>query len=207
MIGGKPAARMPNGSALVAIGASAGGPAVLSTLLKRLPKDFAGAVVIIQHMDAQMAAGMAEWLGQDSAIPVRLAREGDQPTPGVALVAGTSDHLVLKTATRLGYTPDPREYVYRPSVDAFFMSVGRLWQGPAIGVLLTGMGRDGAAGLKALRDRGCHTIAQDAASSAVYGMPKAAARLDAAVDILSIDRIPARLESVMAHHTKGQRQP
>jgi chemotaxis response regulator CheB len=197
-------ARVPrprgDGTPLVAIGASAGGPAVLSQLLRGLPKTFPAAVVIIQHMDAEMAPGMADWLGQGSAMPVRLATEGDRPTAGLVLVAGTSDHLVLKSASRLGYTSDPRDYVYRPSVDAFFHSVGRMWHDAAVGVLLTGMGRDGAAGLKAMRDRGFHTIAQDAATSAVYGMPKAAARLDAAVDILPIERIAARLETLVARH-------
>jgi two-component system, chemotaxis family, response regulator WspF len=192
------------GEALVAIGASAGGPAVLATLLSRLPKDFAAAIVIVQHLDAQMAARMVDWLGQESALPVRLAQEGDHPRPGVVLVAGTSDHLVLKTPTRLGYTAEPRDCVYRPSVDVFFHSVSRLWRGSIAGVLLTGMGTDGAAGLKALRDGGCHTIAQDQESSAVYGMPKAAARLNAAVDILPVDRITSRLISLVAHHHARQ---
>jgi two-component system, chemotaxis family, response regulator WspF len=200
-VGASALRRAAEGDPLVAIGASAGGPAVLAALLSRLPKDFGAAIVIVQHMDAHMAAGMVDWLGQNSALSVRLAQEGDRPRPGTALVAGTSDHLVLKTPTRLGYTPDPREYVYRPSVDVFFHSVGRLWRGGITGVLLTGMGRDGAAGLKALRDGGCHTIAQDEESSAVYGMPKAAARLNAAVDILPIEKITSRLVSLVAHQT------
>ena len=202
MIGGNGVRPHGDGTPLVAIGASAGGPAVLAHLLRRLPRAFPAAIVIIQHMDADMASGMAAWLGQDSAVTVRLATEGDRPTPGVALIAGTGDHLVLKGPNRLGYTPEPREYVYRPSVDAFFMSVSRVWRDAAVGVLLTGMGRDGAAGLKAMRDRGFHTIAQDAATSAVYGMPKAAARLDAAVDILPIDRIATRLETVVAQQVQ-----
>jgi two-component system, chemotaxis family, response regulator WspF len=104
----------------------------------------------------------------------------------------------MKVGDRLGYTPDPSDYAYRPSVDVFFESVSKRWQGLAVGVLLTGMGRDGAVGLKSLRDKGCHTIAQDRASSAVYGMPKAAAELGAAVDILALDQIARRLTSVVA---------
>jgi two-component system chemotaxis response regulator CheB/two-component system response regulator WspF len=181
------------GATLVAIGASAGGPAALATMLGGLPKDFPAALVIVQHVDEHMAQGMADWLGQQSPLPVRVAREGDKPMPGEVLLAKTSDHLVMKTSTTVGYTAEPRDYVYRPSVDAFFQSVGRLWPGDAVGVLLTGMGRDGAIGLKLLRDRGCHTIAQDAGSSAVYGMPKAAAAIDAAVEILPMTRIAARL--------------
>jgi chemotaxis response regulator CheB len=182
---------------LVAIGASAGGPAALATVLGGLPKNFPAAIVVIQHVDEHMAQGMAEWLAQHTALPVRVAGEGDRLAVGSVLLAGTNDHLVLKTPDRVGYSAEPRDYVYRPSVDAFFHSVGRLWRGDAVGVLLTGMGRDGALGLKALRSQGRHTIAQDADSSAVYGMPKAAAKLDAAVDILPLDRIAGRLMTLV----------
>lgn len=180
-------------SRLLAIGASAGGPAAVATLLGGLPKDFPAAIVIIQHVDPQFAPGMADWLSQQSGLPVRLAREGEHPVAGVALLAGTGDHLTLKSADRLGYTADPSDYVYRPSVDVFFHSVSRLWLGDAVGVLLTGMGRDGALGLKSLRDKGRHTIAQDQATSAVYGMPKAAVALDAAVEVLPLERIAPKL--------------
>ena len=178
---------------LIAIGASAGGPAALSAILSRLPGGFAAPIVVVQHIDERFAAGMATWLSQHSALPVRLVREGDTPQPGHVLLAGTSDHLVVKAQGRLGYTAVPAEAVYRPSVDAFFDSVCAHWSGSAIGLLLTGMGSDGARGLRALRDAGHHTIAQDRATSAVYGMPKAAAALDAAIDILPLDKIPAGL--------------
>lgn len=181
---------------LVAIGASAGGPAALAKLLCALPENFPAALVVVQHVDEQFAAGMADWLSDTSRLPVRLAREGDCPETGSVLLAGTNDHLTLKAADRLGYTPEPVEYVYRPSVDVLFHSVCRLWPGEAVGVLLTGMGRDGALGLRALRDKGYHTIAQDQASSAVYGMPKAAAALDAAVDILALERIAPKLVNI-----------
>ena len=178
---------------LVAIGASAGGPAALVTLLGHLPKDFPAAIVVVQHIDAHMATGMAEWLDGQCKLQVRTAVEGDRPAAGSVLIAATDDHLVFRSACRLGYVPEPTDMVYRPSVDAFFQSIVRQWRDEAVGVLLTGMGRDGALGLKALRDHGFHTIAQDKETSAVYGMPKAAAALDAAVDILSIDRIASRL--------------
>jgi two-component system, chemotaxis family, response regulator WspF len=183
---------------LVAIGASAGGPAALATVLRALPRNFPAAIVIVQHVDEQFVAGMAEWLGRDSALPVAVAREGDPPRPGAVLLAGTGDHLTFKTASRLGYTPEPRDYVYRPSVDVFLHSVCRLWTGDVVGVLLTGMGRDGALGLKALRRLGHLTIAQDRATSAIYGMPKAAAALEAAVDILPLERIAPRLVDAFA---------
>ncbi len=186
------ASRSGHGS-LVVIGASAGGPAVLATVLRDLPKDFPAAIVIVQHVDQQFAAGLAEWLDQDSALTVRVAKEGEQPTAGHVLLASTTDHLALKSADRLGYTAEPSDQLYRPSVDVFFKSVCRQWRGDVVGVLLTGMGRDGALGLKALRDRGHYTIAQDEATSAVYGMPKAAAALNAAVDILAAERIGPKL--------------
>jgi two-component system chemotaxis response regulator CheB/two-component system response regulator WspF len=182
---------------LVAIGASAGGPAALATLLAGLPKDFAAAIVIVQHVDAAFAAGMADWLNQQSALPVRIAREGDRPQAGVALLAATDDHLHLKLPNVLGYTPVPEETPYRPSVDVFFHSVVARWPARAVGVLLTGMGRDGAIGLKAMRTKGYHTIAQDEATSAVYGMPKAAAALDAAAAILPLPRIAAALATAV----------
>lgn len=178
---------------LIAIGASAGGPMALSRVLAALPDASRAAIVIVQHVDVQFAAGMAEWLAQSARCAVRLAREGDQPQAGQVLLAGSADHLVFKGARTLGYTVEPRDLVYRPSVDVFFESVGLHWRGPVIGVLLTGMGRDGALGLKTLRIRGHLTIAQDQATSAVYGMPKAAAKLGAAVEILPIDLIAPRL--------------
>jgi chemotaxis response regulator CheB len=183
---------------LIAIGASAGGPAALATLLGDLPGDFPAAIVIVQHVDEQFAAGMATWLNQGTALQVRVAAEGDRPRVGEVLLAATGDHLTLKTPDRVGYTVDPADYVYRPSVDVFFHSACRLWRGDVVGVLLTGMGRDGALGLKALRDHGHHTIAQDEATSAVYGMPKAAATIKAAMDILPAGRIASKLMDLLS---------
>ena len=182
---------------MVALGASAGGPAALATVLRGLPADFPAAVVIVQHIDPEMAIGMAAWLGGQSPLPVRVAQEGDRPETGTVLLAATPDHLVLKAPHRLGYTRDPVDCSYRPSVDAFFDSIHRHWKGEAIAVLLSGMGGDGAKGLKALRDQGRYTIAQDQQTSAVYGMPKAAAKIDAAVDILPLERIAAALIAVV----------
>jgi chemotaxis response regulator CheB len=194
-----------SGGKLLAIGASAGGPAALAKILSGLPPDFPAAVVIIQHVDEQFAAGMAEWLSQHSKMPVRIARKDDKLEVGVVLLAGTNDHLVLRASGKLGYTINPVDYVYRPSVDVFFDSISRFWTGEAIGVLLTGMGRDGALGLKALRNKGYHTIAQDKTSSAVYGMPKAAAMLDAAVEVLALDRIAPRLLSLFRSQSHQRR--
>jgi two-component system response regulator WspF len=178
---------------IVAIGASAGGPAALTAVLSALPSNFPAAIVIVQHVNEEFASGMAEWLNGRSQLSVRIAQEGDRPCAGVALLAGTNDHLVFKSKNRLGYSSEPQANSYRPSVDVFLQSLCELWTGEAVGILLTGMGRDGAQGLKTMRNIGHYTLAQDEATSAVYGMPKAAAAIGAAVDILPIERIADRL--------------
>ncbi len=199
------AARHRAHAPLIAIGASAGGPAALSAIFSRLPESFAAPIVVVQHIDERFAADMATWLTQHSALPVRLVREGDTPQPGHVLLAGTSDHLVVKAQGKLGYTEVPAAAVYRPSVDVFFDSVCAHWPGHAVGLLLTGMGSDGARGLRALREAGHHTIAQDRATSAVYGMPKAAAALEAAIDILPLDKIPTGLiDMISPTYRKGK---
>ena len=179
---------------LVVIGASAGGPSALAAVLGSLPKKFRAATVIIQHVDEQFAPSLASWLAQQSALPVVAACEGDAPVAGRVMLAVKDDHLIMQRSGRLAYTAHPRDAFYRPSVDVFFESVAKHWKGPVVGVLLTGMGRDGAVGLKRLRDSGYHTIAQNQATCAVYGMPKAAANLDAAVEILPLEKIAAALE-------------
>ena len=126
-----------------------------------------------------------------------VASEGDKPERGRVLLAGSNDHMVLNANGTLGYTVHPQEYVYRPSVDVFYQSLIQHWTGGLVGVLLTGMGRDGALGLRSLRNLGCHTISQDKATCAVYGMPKAAAQLDAAVDVLPLQAIAPKLISLV----------
>lgn len=183
----------PSRQRLVAIGSSAGGPAALEVLLKGLPKGFSAAIVLVQHVDQVFAAGMAEWLASASGLDVRLAREGEPPQSGAVLLAGTNHHIRLLKNGTLAYTAEPVNEIYRPSIDVFFESVASYWNGDAIGVLLTGMGRDGAQGLKLMRQQGYLTIAQDQHSSAVYGMPKAAAAIDAAVEIRPLEKIAPRL--------------
>ncbi|EXF94813.1 chemotaxis protein CheY [Pseudomonas fluorescens HK44] len=183
---------------LVAIGSSAGGPAALEVLLKSLPHDFAPAIVLVQHVDQVFAAGMAEWLGSASGLNVRLAQEGEPPQSGTVLLAGTNHHIRLLKNGTLAYTAEPVNEIYRPSIDVFFESVATYWDGDAVGVLLTGMGRDGAQGLKLMRQQGYLTMAQDQHSSAVYGMPKAAAAINAAVEIHPLDKIAPRLLEIFA---------
>jgi two-component system response regulator WspF len=111
------------------------------------------------------------------------------------LLAGTNDHLILNEDQRLIYVPEPRDLSFRPSVDVFFGSVAGLWPRPGIAVLLTGIGRDGADGLLELRRMGWHTIAQDQATSVIWGMPRAASEIGAAVEVLPLAKIaPAVIE-------------
>jgi two-component system, chemotaxis family, response regulator WspF len=174
---------------LLAIGASTGGPQALVALLSQLPDDFSAATVIVQHVDESFAPGLAEWLDQQVYLPVSVAIAGDRLAAGKVVIAATNDHLILQLNLTLQYVQEPIDYSYRPSVDVFFQSVAQHWPRPGAAVLLTGMGRDGAEGLKALRAAGWHTIAQDRESCAIYGMPKAALELDAAVEILPIEAI------------------
>lgn len=191
-----PTDRLPN---LVVIGSSTGGPKALSLLLSDLPSDFDGAIVIVQHVDERFSAGLVDWLDAQSPLKVELATEGGRPKANRVYVAGTNDHLIFSKHLTFSYTPEPGTTNYRPSVDVFFSSIIRYWPPPngsrkGVAVLLTGMGRDGAEGLAALRRAGWFTIAQNKATSVVYGMPKAAKDLGAAIEILPIDRISSCIQ-------------
>lgn len=176
----RPKSRLqPPEKPLVAIGASTGGPAALLTILKQLPASTDAVFVIIQHMDNEFSKGMASWLNEQTEIPIELAKNHDMPKPGHVYMAGTNDHLILNENGRFLYTKDPEDYPYRPSVNTFFESAVTHWPGKLIGVLLTGMGRDGANGLLSFYNRNMLTIAQSQESCAVYGMPKAACELGA----------------------------
>lgn len=174
---------------LIAIGASTGGPKAVAHILTQLPRDLSAAVVVIQHVDAHFAQGLCEWLNEQSSLPVEIAQENQTPSPGRVFLSSTNDHLVITAQQTFKYTPEPRDTPYRPSVDAFFRSLHKHWRSKGIAMVLTGMGSDGAEGLKLLKQKGWYTIAQDEATSVVYGMPKAAKELEAATEILPIERI------------------
>ncbi len=190
-------ARPPAGYQLVAIGASSGGPSALMTILAALPTDFPLPIVVIQHVDAQFAPELVAWLGTHTALKVRVAKSDVRLEPGVVYVAARDAHLVLNGWGALSYSAQPQDLPYRPSIDVFFNSVQQYGRGCCIAILLTGMGRDGAEGLLHLRRDGHLTIAQDQATCAVYGMPRAAAELDAAVHVLPLlDIAPFVMRSV-----------
>ncbi|HEU4776872.1 MAG TPA: chemotaxis-specific protein-glutamate methyltransferase CheB [Telluria sp.] len=180
---------------LLAIGASTGGPVAVAQILSHWLPPPGTAIVVVQHIDENFGAYFAKWLGEHTAVPVKVIEDGDPLEADCVQIARTNDHLTLTARHRLHYAGEPRDYPYRPSVDVFFDCVARHWPGEATGVLLTGMGRDGAAGLLAMRQAGKTTIAQDQASSAVYGMPRAAADLGAAQHILSLEQITRTLRN------------
>jgi two-component system response regulator WspF len=182
---------------LIAIGSSTGGPKALATILSKLPANMNAAIAIVQHVDGHFSSGFADWLNQQTPLPVRLAIAGDRLQKGTVLVAGTNDHLCLKPDLTLTYTQEPIDYPYRPSVDVFFHSLAQHWKKKGTAILLTGMGKDGAEGLNALKIQGWHTIAQNQESCIVYGMPKAAVELNAAVQVLSLDSIATNLQQFL----------
>jgi two-component system response regulator WspF len=191
---------------IVAIGASTGGPQALAQVLANLPLNFPAAVLVAQHVDDHFAPGLAAWLQHSCSLPVRIARDGEPLLSRGVWLAGSNDHLVFGSQEgTLHYTPEPRETPYRPSVDALFHSLAEPHSGIRIGVLLTGMGRDGAEGLLAMRNAGALTIAQDAPTCVVYGMPKAAMEIKAAAEILPLKEIgPRILQAVLASlHAKS----
>jgi two-component system response regulator WspF len=182
---------------LVVIGSSTGGPKALVDVFSRMRAPLLAAVVVVQHVDEEFASGLAAWINGQSPFPVRTVMAGDRPRAGEVLLAASNDHLVLNTDLTLGYTEKPLDNPYRPSVDVFFKNVAVRWPRPGVAVLLTGMGSDGGSGMLALRKNRWHTIAQDRASSVIYGMPKAAADLDAAVEILPVTEIGRAVEARM----------
>jgi two-component system response regulator WspF len=190
---------------LVAIGASTGGPQALRTVLTALPNAIPYAVVIVQHLDERFVPGLAEWLDRESRIPVRVVEPGRSAQAGSVWIACTADHLVLDPHGRMQYAEQPRPCIHRPAVDVFFTSLAGESCRPGVAVLLTGMGQDGASGLKTLRDRGWETIAQDKPTSVVWGMPGAAVRLNAARHVLPIEEIGPTIDRIMRREIQIRR--
>jgi len=179
---------------LVVIGASTGGPQAIVDLIQGFSTAFRPAVIVVQHLDVAFVPGLVTWLASETGWPVRAIEVGDAPETGTILVAASNDHLVMGLTRRLRYDEEPKELVHRPSVDAFYYTLRRKWPTPGVAVLLTGMGQDGAKGLCRLRERGWATLAQDEATSVVYGMPKAAVACGGASEVVPIDHMGARVE-------------
>lgn len=192
----RPVPSAPQPIRLVAIGASIGGPAVLNSILSRLPRDLPVPVLIVQHIASGFVEGFIEWLTTAANFPLHLAQHGQEPQPGHGYIAPDGYHMGLMSSLRIGLSDHAPEQGSRPAVGYLFRTVAKFLGPRAIGVLLTGMGRDGADDLKALRDTGATTIAQDEATSVVHGMPGEAIKLGAATYILPPDKIAATLVSL-----------
>lgn len=199
------AGRTGRAARMVGIGASTGGPPALQTLLGGLSKDFPAPILVVQHITAGFLPGLAEWLGQTTPLQVQIASHGMDPRPGHVYLAPDDFHLGVDPDGRIQLTREPAENGLRPAVDHLFRSLSECCGTEAIGVLLTGMGRDGARELKAMRDRGGKTLVQDQASSVVHGMPGAAIAIGAADQVLPIERIADALSRIVADKKSGVR--
>jgi two-component system chemotaxis response regulator CheB len=181
---------------ILAIGASTGGTKAIEAVLTRLPADTPG-TVIVQHMPAGFTRSFAARLDERSAMEVREAVDNDLVEPGLALIAPGGYHLLLQRGGRGTYSvrvkDGPPVHHQRPAVDILFHSVAQQAGGNAVGVLLTGMGADGARGLLAMREAGAHTIAEAESSCVVFGMPREAIELGAAAEVAPLHTIASRI--------------
>jgi len=175
---------MPMDVKAVAIGASTGGPPAIQAILSGLPKDFPAPLLIVQHIAAGFVQGFADWLANSSGLPVMVAANGENPLPGRAYIAPDDLQMGVDNGGRIIVRSSEPENGLRPSVSHLFRSVAGVLGKNSVGVLLTGMGKDGASELKLMKEKGAVTIAQDRESSVVYGMPGEAAAINAASFVL-----------------------
>jgi two-component system chemotaxis response regulator CheB len=185
---------------LIAIGASTGGPMVLQTILANLPHGFPAPVLIVQHIVPGFSQGMAEWLTNTTHFPVEIARHGQPVSNHHAYLAPDGVHMGISRDGRVLLAAGPEESGLRPAVGHLFRSVAEAFGPTAAGVLLTGMGRDGAEALLLMKQRGAMTIAQDRETSAIFGMPGEAVRLGAATYVLPPEKIAALLGGAVDWH-------
>lgn len=186
---------------LIAIGSSTGGPAVLSGLLKALPATITVPIVVVQHMSPGFTQGLVDWLQTGCRAPIRIVQDGEFAKPGNVYFAPEQIHLTFGTRGRFALIDAPPVSFVKPSATVFFQSIARFYGTDAAGIILTGMGDDGALGMRAMRDRGSLTIAQDEASCIVFGMPKAALALEAATQVQSPAEIARTLVALAAPRT------
>lgn len=179
---------------LVTIGASTGGPQAIVDVILGFGAEFRPPILVVQHLDETFIPGFVSWLESQTGWPTRAVEVGDTPVAGTIQVAASGDHLVMGLSRQMRYDAEPKDLVYRPSVDVFWRSLARNWPTPGVAVLLTGMGQDGAVGMGKLKGADWVTLAQDEVTSVVWGMPRAAARAHATTAVLPLDRIGARVE-------------
>ncbi|MEG4324545.1 chemotaxis-specific protein-glutamate methyltransferase CheB [Microcoleus sp. herbarium5] len=174
---------------VLAIGASTGGPQALYAIISKLPASFPVPIICVQHISEGFLQGLVDWLGYESKLPVKIAAFGELPQAGIVYFPPEKRHLELDSQGRFVYSEDLHAAGHCPSVTVTFKSVANFYSRAAAGVLLTGMGRDGADGMLAIAREGGLTIAQDEASCIVFGMPKEAIALGAAQYVLPVSAI------------------
>ncbi|MBI3388601.1 MAG: chemotaxis-specific protein-glutamate methyltransferase CheB [Deltaproteobacteria bacterium] len=189
---------------VVAIGASTGGPPVLLTILSLLSKDFLAPLLIVQHIAENFLSGMADWLTKETSVPVHVATRAERPLPRHAYLAPDGYQMGVTPDGSIGLVDAAPEHNARPSVSYLFRSVARVFGKTAIGVLLTGMGKDGARELKEMKNRGALTIAQDRDTAVVHGMPGEAIGLGGATLVLPPESIAAVLNQISDAEKRGR---
>jgi two-component system chemotaxis response regulator CheB len=181
---------------IVSIGTSTGGPKALQEIIPKLPKDFPVPIVIAQHMPPNFTKPFAERLDQLSQLSVKEAEEGETIKPGIVYIAPGRGHMRLKRRgieTLVNISDDKEEFIYRPSVDALMLSVADCFPGRSLGVILTGMGNDGAKGCKKIKENGGRIFAQNEESCVVYGMPRAVIEAGIADKVVSLEEMAGEI--------------
>ena len=188
---------MPTGFDIVGLAASAGGLKALTDVLAALPLDFPAALVVLQHLDPRHRSLMAEILGKRTALPVKEAAEGDRLEPGRAFVAPPNRHLLVNSDRTLSLTQTELVHFVRPSADLLFESIAASYRERAIAVVLSGSGKDGAMGVKAIKKMGGTVIVQDEQTSEFFGMPAAAQQTGNVDFVLPLHEIAAALQTLV----------
>ncbi|RLB48824.1 MAG: chemotaxis response regulator protein-glutamate methylesterase [Deltaproteobacteria bacterium] len=188
----------------IGVGASTGGPRALHRVLTGLPADLPMPVFVVQHMSEGFVPGFAEWLGVDLALDLRIAQDGDRPRPGQVLLAPGGANMLVDERFIVRLNKDPPETGILPSVDVLLLSLARTYGADALGVVLTGIGKDGAQGMAAMKAAGGVTLVQDERSCVVFGMPNAAIAVGAVDEVLSLDLIADRLLTLTGYEPKAE---
>ena len=187
---------------LIAIGASTGGPPALLAILRQLPADLPVPVLVVQHISSGFVKGLVKWLDNSIAMKVKIAENAQRLNPGTVYITPDDRHATVDRYGRVWLIDSPKVDGHRPSATVLFESVADNYGTSAIGLLLTGMGKDGAVGLKKLHDAGGYTVAQDEATSIVFGMPKEAIKLGGTDEVLPIHAIAGRLMGIMSEEMR-----
>lgn len=194
----KPRAVDTNVKKVIAIAASTGGPSALVEILRSLPARMNMSIVIVQHITEGFSEGLAEWLDRESEMTVREARNGDRVETGHAIIAPTGLHIMLTAGDRIVLKEGLPVAGHKPAADVLFASVAEAYGRDSIGIILTGMGTDGANGIVAIKKAGGRTIVQDEQSCVVFGMPRAAIQTGAVDEILPLSHIAKRINQILS---------